>query len=65
MEVTIKNQDLYLLMKRAVSEVLDEKLDTVKLALIPQADDEENKLMDEIFGTPEKYAEQEYVKVEL
>ena len=60
----IAEQKLYELIKRAVAETLDEKLLKLKLAMLPQADDEEMAIIDELFESPEHYADDELIYVE-
>jgi len=45
--------------------VMEEKLKKLKLGLIPYVQDEEMKEIEEIFGTPEKYKKQEFIKQDL
>jgi len=43
------------LIKKAVSEAMEENLIKLKLSLIPYVEDDEMKEIEEIFGDPEKY----------
>lgn len=54
---------IYDLIKRAVNEAVDEKISELKLNLIPDADIDENQEMDELFGNPAKYYNQEFERV--
>ncbi|MDR4498960.1 MAG: hypothetical protein MRK02_13740 [Candidatus Scalindua sp.] len=65
MEVTLDEKKLYQLVKKAVSEVMDEKLKNLKLEMISYAEEKEMEEMKEIFETPEKYKNQEYVEHDL
>ena len=60
----IAEKDLYELIKRAVRETLDEKLLKLKVAMIPEADDEEMNEIDEMFGDPTQYSDEEFIYVE-
>ena len=65
MKLTVDEKKLYQLAKKALSEVMEEKLKKLKLGLIPYVQDEEMKEIEEIFGTPEKYKKQEFIKQDL
>ncbi|MFQ6033096.1 MAG: hypothetical protein ACE5K2_09275 [Candidatus Zixiibacteriota bacterium] len=65
MKLTVDEKKLYQLVKKALSEVMEEKLKKLKLGLIPYVQDEEMKEIEEIFGTPEKYKKQEFIKQDL
>ena len=54
MELTIDEEKLYQLIKKAVSEVMEENLRKMKLELIPYIEDEEMEEIEEIFNEPEK-----------
>lgn len=56
---------IYDLIKKAVSEVVDEKLDELKISLIPTINNDELEEIDSIFGTPENYNHQEFEEMEL
>jgi len=56
MELRIDEEKFYQLIKKAVSEAMEENLIKLKLSMIPYVDDEE------IFGDPEKYKDQQFVK---
>jgi hypothetical protein len=62
MKLTVDEKKLYQLVKKALSEVMEENLKKLKLGLIPYVQDEEMKEIEEIFGAPEKYKKQEFVK---
>lgn len=65
MEITIDEEKLYQLIKKAVSEVMEENIRELKLSLIPYVEDEEMNEIESIFGTPEKYEKQDFIKMEL
>ncbi|MEK7400071.1 MAG: hypothetical protein AAB116_24265 [Candidatus Poribacteria bacterium] len=65
MELAMDEEKLYQLIKKAVSEVMEENLVKLKLSLIPYVEDDEMKEIEEIFGDPEKYKDQEFVKLDL
>lgn len=65
MMVEVEEKQFYGLIKKAVSEVFDEKMLDLKLSLIPLADDEEMEEVKSLFHSPDKYKNQEYVKVDL
>jgi len=65
MKLTVDEKKLYQLVKKALSEVMEENLKKLKLGLIPYVQNEEMKEIGEIFGTPEKYKKQEFIKQDL
>lgn len=65
MKLTVDEKKLYQLVKKALSEVMEEKLKKLKLGLIPYVQDEEMKEIEEVFGKPEKYKKQEFMKQDL
>jgi len=65
MELTIDEEKFYQLIKKAVSEAIEENLIKLKLSIIPYVDDDEMKEIEEIFGDPEKYKDQQFVKLDL
>jgi len=44
---------------------MEENLKKLKLGLIPYVQDEEMKKIEEIFGKPERYKKQEFIKQDL
>ena len=62
MKLTVDEKKLYQLVKKALSEVMEENLKKLKLGLIPYVQDEEMEEIEEIFGKPEKYKKQEFIK---
>ena len=50
MELPIDEEKFYQLIKKAVSEAMEENLIKLKLSIIPYVDDEEMKEIEEIFG---------------
>ncbi|GAI94331.1 unnamed protein product [marine sediment metagenome] len=56
---------MYEVVKKAVAEVFDEKLEKLKLELIPYADDSEMEEINAIFGDPKKYENQDFEATEL
>jgi hypothetical protein len=65
MELRIDEEKFYQLIKKAVSEAMEENIIKLKLSLIPYVEDDEMKEIEEIFGDPEKYKDQEFVKLDL
>lgn len=65
MELMIDEEKFYQLIKKAVSEAMEENIIKLKLSLIPYVEDDEMKEIEEIFGDPEKYKDQEFVKLDL
>jgi hypothetical protein len=63
MEVKISNEQLFKVIKKAVSEVFDEKLSHLKLKMIPYVDDNEIKEIEEIFGSPKKIKNQKFLSL--
>jgi hypothetical protein len=45
--------------------VMEENLIKLKLSMIPYVDDEEMKEIEKIFGDPEKYKDQRFLKLDL
>jgi hypothetical protein len=62
MKLTADEKKLYQLVKKALSEVMAENLKKLKLGLIPYVEDKEMREIEEIFGRPEKYKKQEFIK---
>ena len=48
-----------------MAEVFDEKLEKLKLELIPYADDSEMEEINSIFGDPKRYENQDFEETEL
>ena len=65
MQLPIDEEKFYQLIKKAVSEAMEENLIKLKLSIIPYVDDEEMKEIEEIFGDPEKYKDQQFIKLDL
>jgi len=51
--------------QKVVFEAMEENLIKLKLSMIPYVDDNEMKEIEEIFGGPEKYKDQHFVKLDL
>ena len=64
MELRIDEEKFYQLIKKAVSEAMEENIIKLKLSLIPYVEDDEMKEIEEIFGGSEKYKDQEFVKLD-
>lgn len=64
MDAQIDETKMYEMIKRAVSEVFEENLEKLKLALIPYANDSEMEEINSLFGDPTKYESQDFVKAE-
>ena len=60
MKLIVDEKKLYQLVKKALSEVMEENLKKLKLELIPYVQDEEMKEIEEIFGKPKRYKKQEF-----
>ncbi len=65
MSVTIDEEKLYEVVKKAVSDVVKEEIAKLRLQLIPYVSDEEMKEIEELFGSPEGYNDQEFEELEL
>jgi len=65
METTISEEKLFNIVKRAVNEVITVEMAKLRLQLIPYVDDTEMKEIEEIFGSPEKYKDEEFEELEL
>ncbi len=64
MDVQVDETKMYELIKRAVAEVFEEKLEKLKLELIPYVDDGEMEEINSLFGDPAKYESQDVVKAD-
>lgn len=53
-------QSLYELMKKAASDALDEKIQTLKLQMIPLAEDEEIQDIEKVHGLPKEYLPEDF-----
>jgi len=53
------------MIKKAVTEAVDEKFSELKLNLIPEADKDDNDEIDDLFKEPANYENQEFVKAEF
>jgi hypothetical protein len=65
MELMIDEEKFYQIIKKAVSEAIEENLIKLKLSMIPYVEDEEMEELEGIFGDPEKYKDQQFVKLDL
>ena len=65
MSITVDEGKLYEIVKKAVSDVVKEEVAKLRLQLIPYVTDEEMKEMEELFGSPEKYKDQDFEELEL
>ena len=61
MELRIDEEKFYQLIKKAVSEAMEENLIKLKLSMIPYVDDEEMKEIEEIFIEPKEYKDSDVV----
>ena len=52
MDTQVDETKMYELIKRAVSEVFEEKLEKLKLEFIPYVDDSEMEEINSLFGDP-------------
>jgi len=65
MDTNVSEIKMYEIIKKAVAEVFEEKLEKLKLALIPYADDNEMKEIDALFSNPTKYESQDFEEADL
>jgi len=65
MDAQVNETRMYEMVKKAVAEVFDEKLEKLKLELIQYADDSEMEEINSIFGDPKKYENQDFEETEL
>ncbi len=65
MGTLIEEKRLYEIVKKAVNEALQENLKKLKIDFIPYVDEKEMEEIRKIFGSPEKYKNQKFVKKEL
>ncbi len=65
MDTQVDETRMYEMVKKAVAEVFDEKLEKLKLELIPYADDSEMEEINSIFGDPKNYENQDFEETEL
>ncbi len=56
---------IYDLIKKAVSEAVDEKFNELKINLLPIVDDKEMEQIDLIFDSPGNYNNQELKEVDI
>ena len=65
MEITIEEKKLYEMIKKAVSEVISDNFEKLKMELIPYASNKEMDEIKEIFGFPKKYKNQQFIEQKL
>ncbi len=65
MDTQINETRMYEMVKKAVAEVFEEKLEKLKLELIPYVNDSEMEEINSIFGDPKKYENQDFEETEL
>ncbi len=65
MDAQVGETKMYEMVKKAVAEVFEEKLEKLKLELIPYADNSEMEEINSIFGDPKKYENQDFEETEL
>lgn len=65
MDTQVDETKMYEMVKKAVTEVFEEKLEEFKLALIPYADNNEMKEINSLFGNPAKYESQDFEEADL
>ncbi len=64
MDTQIDETRMYEMVKKAVAEVFEEKLEKLKLELIPYVNDSEMEEINSIFGDPKKYENQDFEETE-
>jgi len=64
MNTQIDETRVYEMVKKAVAEVFEEKLEKLKLELIPYVNDSEMEEINSIFGDPKKYENQDFEETE-
>ncbi len=60
MTIQVEEKKIARIVKQAVSEVIDEKFEKLMLELIPYVDDDEQREIKEIFGSPDKFRNQQF-----
>jgi len=65
MKITIEEEKLYELIKKALDEVLRDNIEELKIASIPFVDKKEMRKINQIFESPENYKEEEYTETHL
>lgn len=60
MTIQVEEKKIARIVKQAVSEVIDEKFEKLMLELIPYVDDDEQREIKEIFGSPDKFRYQQF-----
>ena len=65
MELRVDDRQLYLLIKQAVSEVLDDKLINQKLAALAFVDDDEMDEINSTISNPQLLSDDEFTDLEL
>ncbi|MFH0991061.1 MAG: hypothetical protein V1799_13715 [bacterium] len=64
MTIQIDDEKLFELVKKAVSEVIEERIVEFKLQHLPVADNEEVEEIRTIFGSPEIYRKQNFKRID-
>ncbi|GBE54319.1 MAG TPA: hypothetical protein ENH28_02935 [Euryarchaeota archaeon] len=65
MEAVVSEEKLFDIVKKAVNEVITVEMAKLRLQLIPYVDNAEMGEIKEIFGSPEKYRDEEFEELEL
>ena len=65
MEINKTEEKIYKIVRKAVEDVLDEKLIELRLALIPEVDDVEMADIEKSIGEPGKFKDYDYDDVDL
>lgn len=65
MSMIVQERKLRKIIKQAVSEALGEKIENLKLSLLPYVSDKEMDEIRKIFGSLEKYKSQEFKRIKL
>ena len=65
METVLKNDEVFELIKKAVSEALDDKITQLKLSMIPFVSNEEMREIEEELGSPEDYQDHDFIEVDF
>ncbi len=60
MNLTVEEKKLQKIIKKAVSDALEEKIEKLRIGLIPYVSEKEMAEIKRIFGSPDKYKSEEF-----
>jgi 20S proteasome alpha/beta subunit len=65
METALKKEEVFELMKKAVSEAFDDKITQLKLSIIPYVSNQEMDEIIEEFGSPDDFIDNDFIEVDF